>query len=77
MLTSLIVRLEACHVKIILARSILSEHLPELVYRTTFADKIGPAESVLAAKSGSLLVNVGPSSAPCETKVCNNLAIAT
>ena len=41
-----------------------------------FADKIGPAESVLAAKSGSLLVNVGPPSAPCETEVCNNLAVA-
>ena len=77
MLTSLIVRLEACHTKIILARSILSEYLSELVYRTTFADKIGPAESVLTAKSGSLLVNVGPSSALCEMEVCNNLAVAT
>ena len=77
MLTSLIVWLEACHTKISLARSILSEHLPELVYRTTFADKIGPDKSVLAPKSGSLLVNVGPPSALCETEVCNNLAIAT
>ena len=52
---------------------ILAEILPKLVSRTTFANKIILARSILAVKIGPLSANFGP---PVKMYVCNNIAIA-
>ena len=46
--------------KIGLGRQILEENVAKLVPRTIFAAKIGPAEPILAAKTGSTLPIVVP-----------------